>query len=579
MRVSKMRYGLLNGMTFKRGAWALAALALVALVLTGCRSEASSTPKAGDMGDAGLDEVGRLALGILQLEDTDNAVTSEQAGAMLPFWQLLQSGALISDAETASVVKSIEGVLTADQLAVVSAVDASSEGLAAWMETQAMQSPEPGADQSGAWSGRPQGMAPPEGVAPLDGAVDEDRAAMRERMQSMTPEERETAMAERGFQPQAGAGGRSGGAGVQMGQEGATPEAMSLSGGSSYQLVASVIRLLSQRSGQAAPGGGWPGPGGAGEGGAAPGGVEVGGEPVLVAPEGEASPESKAAATPTPTPTAPPEAEAATVNAVAASVSVEPALSAAPAPGVAAEVLPVAQVSASEPQEAPQPAVVQALTPIPDTDPGPPLTVAITTNTAVPNPDLEGGTIYHVAGYVSNPTDEVYAVTAVNVTFYDAAGFRGAFYPFTGRGARGGEWIWHGDIDANIDCPLLAPGGVCPFSVQIAAQNMASFLVHPDAVIAEWHEPAAVDVSVLQVVSEVGYTRIGGAVANPNAFAVKNVVINGVLLDSAGRMVGMGAESVVKAIPAGTSAQFEVRIAGTAYVTYELHAYAEGDFK
>ena len=127
-----------------------------------------------------------------------------------------------------------------------------------------------------------------------------------------------------------------------------------------------------------------------------------------------------------------------------------------------------------------------ALAQIQDTDPGPPFSVEVTTNFAVSNPDLEGGWIYTVGGFVRNDSDLTYSLSAIHVTFYDADGFRGAFYPFSssgGRRVRGGEWIWHGRTTAEYACLILAPGQTCPFSVQIAALDMGSFLIHPDAAV------------------------------------------------------------------------------------------------
>jgi hypothetical protein len=225
-----------------------------------------------------------------------------------------------------------------------------------------------------------------------------------------------------------------------------------------------------------------------------------------------------------------------------------------------------------------------ALAQVPDTDPGPPLTIEVTTNYAVPNPDFEGGLIYNVAGLVHNPTDETYAVTAVHVTFYDAEGFKGAFYPFPSKGGSrrskpGGEWIWHGRTEADVGCMVIAPGGSCPFSVQIAAQDMASFLVHPDAEIAIWREPASVTLRDVQVFDEgAGSVRISGMANNDNAFPVKNVVIAGFLLDANEQRVSMG-EVYVLHIDAGASAPFDLWTAKQPFVDYELYVQAEQDAK
>ncbi len=262
-----------------------------------------------------------------------------------------------------------------------------------------------------------------------------------------------------------------------------------------------------------------------------------------------------------------------------------------PAEGYATiEGAAVVNVNAQSPESAAQTQlattdedVIQpALAQVPDTDPGPPLTIEVTTNYAVSNPDFEGGWIYNVAGLVHNPSDETYAVTAVHVTFYDAEGFKGAFYPFPSRGGRGrpgGEWIWHGRTEADVGCMVIAPGGSCPFSVRIAAQNMASFLVHPDAEITMWREPASVTLRDVQVFDDgAGSVRISGTAANDNGFPVKNVVIAGFLLDANGQRVSMG-EVYVLHIDAGASAPFDLWIAKQPFVDYELYVQAEQDAK
>ena len=219
-----------------------------------------------------------------------------------------------------------------------------------------------------------------------------------------------------------------------------------------------------------------------------------------------------------------------------------------------------------------------ALTWIPDTDPGPPLSIDITTNYATPNPNLEGGQIYKIAGVVRNSTTETYAVTAIHVTFYDAEGFRGAFYPFPSRGGRGrpsGEYIWHGAMEADFTCNLLAPGQACPFTAEIAAQDMGSFLVHVDAGVAEWHEAVQVTLSDTQVTDTgASYIRIEGTVINPNPFDVKNISISGVLLDESEQTVSMGS-GIVAYLAAETSAHFEVHIAKQSYHHYKLYVQAE----
>ena len=76
-------------------------LALAFIVLVGCAKvpeiQVESVPAGGPAASTGIrgtERVTQLALGTLQLEGTANAVTAEQAAALSPLWEMLQSGEL-----------------------------------------------------------------------------------------------------------------------------------------------------------------------------------------------------------------------------------------------------------------------------------------------------------------------------------------------------------------------------------------------------------------------------------------------------------------------------------------------------
>ncbi len=244
------------------------------------------------------------------------------------------------------------------------------------------------------------------------------------------------------------------------------------------------------------------------------------------------------------------------------------------APVTLEEVQPALATEAATTVEAP--AAAAALVQIPDTDPGPPFSVEISMNQATPNPLLAGSTIYKVTGLLRNDGDAVYAVNRVHITFFDASGFRGAYHPFPQR--RYGEYIWHGAMEAEFNCMLLAPGETCPFTAEIAAYDMASFLVHADAVVAQWREPAQVEVQSSELIDQGSHVRINGTIINPNTYAIRNVVVNGVLLDGAGQILSMGSAYIVQSIAPGAAVSFSamVPVKGT-YAGYELFTQAEGD--
>ena len=222
-------------------------LALAGSALAGCK-QAEPAPSAeielldpfGEAalpGDAELDDTARLALGILSLEGSENAVTPEQAVTLLPLWTALQEGVAQTTAERGAVLGQIEGALTASQLSAIRALELTQEDGLAWLRERG-DSFAPGGSMPGAGAGggiapggRQGGMGtPPEGAGPPDF----DRAAMQERFESMTEEER--AQMRESFAQQAPA---------------AEAQTGGFSSGLSSLLERAVIALLSERSGQA----------------------------------------------------------------------------------------------------------------------------------------------------------------------------------------------------------------------------------------------------------------------------------------------------------------------------------------
>jgi len=217
---------------------------------------------------------------------------------------------------------------------------------------------------------------------------------------------------------------------------------------------------------------------------------------------------------------------------------------------------------------------------MPDTNPGPPFTVEISANYAVQDPLVVKSRTYTVTGIVRNDGDETYAVSDIMVTFCDADGFRGTFSPAIRDGKLvGGEWHWHGETAAEFAALLLAPGEEWPFRVSIVGQDMASFLVHPDAA-PTGRESAQVELSDVRLVDEgTGYLRISGTATNTSPFKAKNLTVSGVLLDASGQIVSLGSTYVLdEGIEPGASVAFDLRIEQTSYASYQLYAQAEHDW-
>jgi hypothetical protein len=171
--------------------YAALVLILIAAVLAGCGGEASSSAgekegtaaapadtgtSAGGTLDESYDRAlpvsNQLALGTFLLEKTENAVTPEQAAALLPLWQAIQSGALQSDAEIDAVLKQIEGTMSAEQVAAIAAMQLTNEDMGEWAREQGLNmgaSPEAIATRQAAGGGS----------GPFGDMSEEEREAMR----------------------------------------------------------------------------------------------------------------------------------------------------------------------------------------------------------------------------------------------------------------------------------------------------------------------------------------------------------------------------------------------------------------
>jgi hypothetical protein len=114
----------------------------------------------------------QLAVGTFMLEGTGNAITAEQAAALLPLWQAIESGSLQGDAELNAVLKQIEGAMTAEQLAAIAAMQLTGEAMREWMQEQDM-SFFPAGGESG------PGGGPGAGPGGLGNMTEEERASMR----------------------------------------------------------------------------------------------------------------------------------------------------------------------------------------------------------------------------------------------------------------------------------------------------------------------------------------------------------------------------------------------------------------
>jgi hypothetical protein len=92
-------------------------------------------------GGGDLSLQGKLALGIVQLEETDMAVTEAQATELLPLWQALltlSNSDTTADAELEAVVRQIQKAITPEQLQAIDAMELTADSLAALQESGAL---------------------------------------------------------------------------------------------------------------------------------------------------------------------------------------------------------------------------------------------------------------------------------------------------------------------------------------------------------------------------------------------------------------------------------------------------------
>jgi len=201
---------------------------------------------------------------------------------------------------------------------------------------------------------------------------------------------------------------------------------------------------------------------------------------------------------------------------------------------------------------------------IEDTDPGPPLTIQVSTVRIQENGTYKlTGTLRNDSADGSNP-GEIYGGVGVIATFFTDAP----------------PPNYHGPVEVYAACWLLAPGEECPFSLEIYPRDYVSYHLHPEGTPVEYREPAAVELSGVQVVDTGSNTvRITGTANNANPFKVKNVIVSGVLLDAGDQIVSTGSSFGLKEdVEPGASVRFDLRLEKEPYTSYQLYAQAERDW-
>lgn len=257
--------------------------------------------------------------------------------------------------------------------------------------------------------------------------------------------------------------------------------------------------------------------------------------------------EAPATATPVPTET-PTETD---TPAPTATATLPPAPTATERPETEPTEEAVQPPAPPQPQPGSDVVAYDALTRLDDPTVAPPLTVLLSANHAL------AGYTYRISGLVRNDGTENYAGLSVIATF------------FTDEGRR------HGPIPANVECPVLAPGEVCPFILDATAKNLTEFHLHPEGYPTERPSSPVDVISTGRYHDGVGFVHLTGRVTNPNPFPIKNVTVNGALLDARGEIVSLGTDLVLETLQPGESASFDVPVRGVPYTQTQLYVSGE----
>ncbi len=183
--------------------------------------------------EGALPPTNQLILGIMLLEETDDAVNGAQAASMLVLWQALQSGTIQNQTERAAILRQIEGVLTDAQIDAIAAMQLTFTDLNDWAQANGIELPQLGQRGQGRQGGQ-GGQAGAGGI--LADMSEEERAAFRQEMQNLTPEERQERLQEMGVEVPEG--------GFQGGGQGGPGGA----GGRFGPLMSSLIELLESKA-------------------------------------------------------------------------------------------------------------------------------------------------------------------------------------------------------------------------------------------------------------------------------------------------------------------------------------------
>lgn len=162
----------------------LTILTIFTLMLTACAGNAQTGTQAASVTltenytNAASAEI-QLILGTIKLEETEQAVSLEQAAELIPLWQLLKtmkSKDSTAQQEITAVIEKIESVMTADQIKLIAAMKITQQDAMSVMQGQVSSTGKSSTTQSNNnFAGGPppdaMGGMPGQGAAPNQSAT------------------------------------------------------------------------------------------------------------------------------------------------------------------------------------------------------------------------------------------------------------------------------------------------------------------------------------------------------------------------------------------------------------------------
>lgn len=152
-------------------------LILLAFILSACGTSQTNTPSVQTMPDSGeMPEITKLVIGTLNLKDTENAVTPEQAQELLPLWQVylsLLSSDTTAQEEIDALVEQIGETMTPEQTQAIESMQLSQDDMFKVMQENGlgMSGNRPQMNSGSSSGGNSGGFTPPDGgsFTPPDG--------------------------------------------------------------------------------------------------------------------------------------------------------------------------------------------------------------------------------------------------------------------------------------------------------------------------------------------------------------------------------------------------------------------------